>query len=147
MLVNHSTECHQLVAQFDERNLTLRNRTRHLTACDELEAGVETSVDLGINYRSTLFELEHFDVDILVPDVMHDMLEGVLQYEASLILRYIIREKSFLSYTTFAEALDGLELGYMEADNKPTSIPATTLNSEDRSLGQKGELECKLGVT
>lgn len=139
MLIINSTEHHQFVIQFDERNLTLRNRTQHLLACDEMDAGEETSVDLGINYRSSLFELEHFDVDVLVPDVMHDLLEGVLQYEACLILKHVIKEKSFLSYSAFAEALDGLELGYMEADNRPTSIPATTLNSDDRSLGQKGE--------
>lgn len=105
-----------------------------------MEAGDETSVDLGINYRSTLFELEHFDVDILVPDVMHDLFEGVLQYEASLILKYAVREKHYLSYSDFSAALDGLELGYMEADNRPTSIPAASLNSEDKSLGQKGTL-------
>ena len=106
--------------------------------CDDLEAGEETSINLGINYRSSLFELQYFDVDVLVPDVMHDLLEGVLQYEGSLILKYVIRDQCYMTCTDFARVLGDLELGYMEIDNRPTDIPAATLNSSDRSLGQKG---------
>ena len=43
-----------------------------------------------------------------------------------------------MTYTAFTSALAGLELGYMEADNRPSDIPAATLNSSERSLGQKG---------
>lgn len=108
-----------------------------MSDCDDLEAGEETTVDLGINYRSILFELEYFDVDVLVPDVMH---EGVLQYEASLILKYVIKDQCYMTYTAFSNAMHSLELGYMEADNRPTDIPPATLNSSDKSLGQKGVL-------
>lgn len=111
-----------------------------MSDCDDLEAGEETTVDLGINYRSILFELEYFDVDVLVPDVMHDLLEGVLQYEASLILKYVIKDQCYMTYTAFSNAMHSLELGYMEADNRPTDIPPATLNSSDKSLGQKGVL-------
>ena len=76
--------------------------------CDDLESGKETSIDLGINYRSILFELQYFEVDILVPDVMHDLLEGVLQYGASLILKYVIKEQHYMTSTAFSNVLDGL---------------------------------------
>lgn len=126
--------------QFDEKKFRLRERDQHLEDCDELEAypSDERSRDLGINSRSILFELQYFDVDVLVPDVMHDLLEGVLQYEASQVLKHVIRQEHYLRYSAFAKALDGLELGYMESDNRPTHISTTTVNSDEKSLGQKG---------
>ena len=38
----------------------------------------------------------------------------------------------------FAGAFARLELGYMEADNKPSEISSATLSSSDKTLGQKG---------
>lgn len=124
--------------QFDEKQFCLRERIQHLHHCDDIEADQSKSVALGVNYRSVLFELTYFDVDVLVPDVMHDLLEGVLQYETSLILKYIIRQQHYMTYQDFSKALNGLELGYMEADNRPTDITSKTISSDDKSLGQKG---------
>ena len=119
----------------------MRTREKHLHDCDTLEADVnstaDTSRELGINYRSALFELEHFDVDVLLPDVMHDILEGTLQYEAKLILQHAVALK-YMSYPKFESGLAGLELGYMEADNKPSQIASATLSSSEKTLGQKG---------
>ena len=74
----------------------------------------------------------------LIPDVMHDLLEGTLQYEAKLVLKHVICN-GFLTYKQFSEALGALEMAYMEADNKPTAIAWQSLNSDSKSLGQKGE--------
>ena len=119
----------------------MRTREQHLRNCDTLEADeispAATSTQLGINYRSIFFELQHFEVDMLVPDVMHDILEGTLQFEAKLVLQHIVRER-YVSYSMFAGALAGLELGYMEADNKPSEISSATISSLDKTLGQKG---------
>lgn len=119
----------------------LRTREQHLGACDTLEADDETpaatSTELGISFRSILFELQHFEVDMLVPDVMHDLLEGTLQFEAKLILKYAMAQK-YVTHTKFAASLTGLELGYMEADNKPSEISSATISSSDKTLGQKG---------
>ena len=130
-----------LHAKFNESAFLLRERESHLRECEELDKAElnweKTSKELGINYRSILFELQHFDVDILLPDVMHDLLEGTLQYETKLILQHVIRQK-FISYALFTKTLDGLELGYMEADNKPSEMALASINSSDQSLGQKG---------
>ena len=130
-----------IIHKFKEKMFTLQTREQHLLDCDalEIDKSDETSKELGINYRSILFELEHFSVDSLVPDVMHDILEGTLQCEAKLVLQHVVREK-YISYASFSSALIGLELGYMEADNKPTEISLTTLNDNpnDKHLGQKG---------
>ena len=50
------------------------------------------------------------------------------------------------SYSMFASALAGLELGYMEADNKPSEISSATLSSPDKTLGQKGLIIAHLHV-
>jgi hypothetical protein len=43
-------------------------------------------------FRSALMELRYFDIcsGALVPDVLHDVLEGGLQYEAKLLLQHCI---------------------------------------------------------
>ena len=86
---------------------------------------------MGINYRSIFFELHHFDVDLLIPDVMHDLLEGTLQYGAKLILKHMIGN-GYVTYAKFKRILEGLELGYMEADDKPSQISLAVINSGDK---------------
>lgn len=112
--------------------------------CSEMENSEnwdEKSKLYGINSRSIFFELECFDPcsGAMVPDVMHDLLEGTLQYEAKLILKHAIHERYF-TYKRFSESLQALELGYMEADNRPTMISSETINSNDKTLGQKGRI-------
>ena len=92
-----------------------------------------------MNYRSKLLELEYFNACSggLVADVMHDLLEGTLQYEAKLVLKHVIGQR-YIAYKNFADLLEGLELGYMETDDRPTTIPSRVNNSDDKHLGQKG---------
>ena len=74
----------------------------------------------------------------LLPDVMHDVLEGVLQYEVKLLLQYCIREKRYFSVSELNEAIEGIELGYMKTD-RPAPITSKTLYAQDsNSLKQKG---------
>ena len=111
--------------------------------CDTLEDDPanfgNNSKEFGVNYRSQLLELRYFDMcgGGLVADVMHDLLEGTLQCETKLILKHVTSQ-CYISYKTFTNSLEGLELGYMEMDNKPTVIPARMINSDDKHLGQKG---------
>lgn len=132
-----------MLLQFDEEAFTLRSQEQHLVHCNCLEndpANFEqNSKEFGVNYRSQLLELRYFDIcgGGLVADVMHDLLEGTLQYETKLILKHVISQH-YVSYKTFANSLEGLELGYMEMDNKPSMIPARVINSDDKHLGQKG---------
>lgn len=68
----------------------MRDKDEHEKQCSEVESDTtgQKSKDYGINRRSALCELKHFDVcSCLLPDVMHDLLEGVLQYEVKLMLQ------------------------------------------------------------
>ena len=119
---------------FDEEAFTLRSREQH---CDDLESDPANfdgnSKEFGVNYRSQLLELRYFGGGL----VTHDLLEGTLQYETKLTLKHVIGQH-YITYKTFANLLEGLELGYMEMDNKPSVIPARVINSDDKHLGQKG---------
>ena len=83
----------------------------------------EYSKEYGINCRSAFLDLDYFDLcsGALVPDVMHDLLEGALQHVLKLLLRYCIEEKRHFTLTKLNRKISGIELGYME-DNCPSLI-------------------------
>ena len=130
--------------QFEEEHFVLRSRAQHLEHCalleDEEDDYVENSRDVGVNHRSILLDFQYFDMcsGALLPDVMHDVLEGALQYEVKLLLQYCIREKRYFSASDLNEAIEGMELGYMETD-RPAPITSKTIYARySNSLKQKG---------
>lgn len=74
----------------------------------------------------------------LIPDVMHDILEGALQYEVKLMIKSMVAEEKYFTLDQFNSWLENIELGYMEAKDRPTAIAANTLNSDSHSLKQSG---------
>lgn len=76
---------------------------------------------------------------VLIPDVMHDLLEGALQYEVKLLLRHFIQTECYFSLDIFNSRLTNLELGYMETKDRPTTIADSTLTSSGHSLKQAGK--------
>jgi len=98
------------------------------------------SKEYGINCRSALNDLKYFHVcnGSLIPDIMHDVLEGVLQYEVKLMLQHMINVENYFSLDVFNSKLQNLELSSAESKNKPTSISPKTISSEGNSLRQNG---------
>lgn len=63
--------------QFDEYNFILRTKDTHMEHCQSIEDADnpdDVSKEFGVNKRSSLLELCHFDMcsGSLIPDVMHD---------------------------------------------------------------------------
>ena len=50
---------------------------------------------------------------------------------------HVIRQH-YITYKNFTDLMEGLEIGYMETDNKPTMIPSRVISFDDKHLGQKG---------
>lgn len=100
----------------------------------------EKSKKYGVNNVSSLLQLQYFDLcsGALVPDVMHDVLEGVLEYETKQFLRYCIDEQSYFTCKQLHDLIEGFELGYMEMPNRPTPITREILRKKDNSLNQNG---------
>ena len=121
----------------------MRTLDDHLDKCDSIESsanGKELSVEYGINFRSELMSLKYLDIcKILVPDVMHDILEGVVQYELKLFIQHSI-DSGYFRARSLESIMAGFELGYMEASSRPTPISPKTIRSKDNSLKQNGML-------
>ena len=74
----------------------------------------------------------------LIPNIMHDVLEGAMQYEIKLMLAFMIRNEEFFTLNQFNSRLESVELGYMEIKDQATIITNQTLNSTSNSLKQSG---------
>ena len=73
----------------------------------------------------------------MVPDVMHDVLEGCGPYEMKEMLRLFISRKYFtLDYLN--ARIDSFAYGVSEISDKPSVISVATLNSSDHKLNQEG---------
>ena len=58
---------------------------------------------------------------------MHDVLEGALQYEVELMLKNMICDDKYFTLDFLNSRLENIDLGYMDAKNRPTSIAARYL--------------------
>ncbi len=95
-MIVHKIIC--VYIQFNEDEFQLRTLDDHKKKLQSLEDnGHASSVQSGINSRSALMDLKYFDLcsGALVPDIMHDVLEGALQHELKLLLKYLIKQKSY----------------------------------------------------
>ena len=75
---------------------------------------------------------------LLIPDVMHDVLEGVLQYEGRHLLAKLISEQH-ISLETLNSRLAIIDVGYMDKTNRPSPITSAALHEKCRNLKQNGE--------
>lgn len=108
----------------------------HIQDCASIEGDHDYSKECGVNSRSLLLELEHFDMcsGALLPDVMHDLLEGSLQHIVMLIIHYLTKTKKYFSLKHLNQKIEGMELGYME-ENRPSPV-----SRKDKTLRQNGNL-------
>lgn len=106
----------------------------------EADTSGNESKQYGINRNSILNDLAYFNVcnGSLIPDIMHNVLEGALQYEIKLMLQFMVNSEGYITLDTFISHLENLELGYMESNNRPTTISTKTFKSEGISLKQNG---------
>ena len=120
----------------------MRNKANHQHQCSLIQAdttGTE-SRNYGINCNSILNELAYFHVcdGSLLLDIMHDVLEGTLQYEVKLMLQIMINTEKYFTLDQLNSWIENLKLGYMESSNRPTTISAATLTSDGNTLKQNG---------
>ena len=62
---------------------------------------------------------------------VHDVLEGVLQYEAKLLLWHLIFTEGSFTLEQLNSCVRKAELGYMESSNRPSEISTSTLQAQD----------------
>lgn len=74
----------------------------------------------------------------LIPDVMHDILEGVLQYGMKLLLCHCVFTEKYFTAEQLHHLTEVFEHGFMEISNRPTPITKDVLQKNDNSLRQNG---------
>lgn len=57
----------------------------------------------------------------LIPDVMHDLLEGALQHILKHLLHVLTSERKYFTLTELNSKIVGMELGFMD-DNRPSPL-------------------------
>ena len=75
----------------------------------------------------------------LVPDVMHDLLEGALQYEVKILIREMTHIKEYFTLDLFNTRLTTTELGYMEIKDRPTVLDERKISSSGHTLSLSGK--------
>ena len=71
---------------------------------------------LSVNRGSLLMDFDYFIPcdGSLIPDVKLDVLEGILQYEAKLLLKYYTQTRKLFSLTVLNRTIAGMHFGLME---------------------------------
>lgn len=119
----------------------MRSRETHANHVADLEGPLHDHIatTYGISEKSILNDSKFFHVvSGLVPDVMHDILEGTLQLTLKCLLHYIIHDMKFLTLVTLNERIASFDYGQADKRNKPSEISASTLASDSYTLKQSG---------
>lgn len=68
-----------------------------------------------------------FVVNNFSNDLMHDLLEGVLKYDSSLLLNHLIFYSKYFSLETLNNRIETFNYGPVDIRNRPTLITADNL--------------------
>lgn len=98
------------------------------------------STTYGINGRSVLSSMTHFDVCQCFPeDIMHILFEGIVPYETKLFLKYNIDERRCITVRRLNQLIESFDFGYMNRKDQPSPIVRESLNAtHDAKLKQSG---------
>lgn len=97
------------------------------------------SATYGIVEESILNSCRYFHVvDGLVPDIMHDILEGTLQLTLRHLISYFIRDMKYFTLKDLNKRISSFNYGYADSRNKPSEISKNTFSSSD-TLKQSGK--------
>ena len=119
-----------------------RSRSTHIHHCSQLNGPLHDHIvtTYGVKKDSILNTSKYFHVtDGLAPDIMHDILEGVLMYETKELLKYYILEKKIFSLAELNRRIDYFPYRHSDAVNKPTTIKIQTLTKNDHALKLSGK--------
>ena len=126
--------------QFLSEEFELRTRETHANHCSHLGGLLHDhcATTYGLHRDSSLNSLRYFHVtEGLIPDIMHDCLEGCVQYEVKELLKYLSSTR-ILSLSTINSLIQSFPYIGPDARNRPSPITAATLASSDHALKQTG---------
>ena len=123
---------------FTSESFKNRNDTDHIAHCSEVESslGDHYSKTHGVNRRSNLMNVLHFSLfnGGLPHDVMHDALEGVVQYEIKLLIKHCIMDCHYFSLAEYNRRLLVFNYGANETDKPTATITREILLSDNKKF-------------
>jgi hypothetical protein len=130
-----------MASKFLSEEFQPRTRITHSSHCAYVGGPLHEHVatTYGVVRDSILNQSRFFHVtEGLAPDIMHDVLEGVLQYETKELLKYLVQQRKIISLSFLNEQIENFSYGYCDLPNKPMPITQQSLNSHDHCLKQTG---------
>lgn len=120
-----------------------RTRETHHAHCQSLDGPLHAhyvTTYYGVNRDSILNSSRFFHVtEGLIPDVMHDLLEGALPLVVKELLRHLI-DRMIFNHSELMTIMETFPYNGSDLRNKPTPIAKTTLASRDHALKQTGKV-------
>lgn len=115
-----------IASTWDISQCTLRNEAshaQHLAQCAPKHTGVAGVSSLtGLKSATTL--------ELCTVDPMHDILEGVWQYDIGAILYVFIIEKKYFTLVELNDRIDNLNYGDDEVRNKPRNVTSNQVKEK-----------------
>lgn len=100
----------------------MRNRALHAQQCNDLMADPTLPSTFGVKRTCLLNDLQYFHVsDNYAVDIMHDILEGVGQFELKLLFGYLSDNK-IISKMDICNRIYAYNYGFVERKNRATRI-------------------------
>ena len=112
-----------------------RTRETHAAQCASLGGVLHDhfATTFGL-HRDSILNTWYFHVtEGLVPDVMHDVLEGILPLETKKLLQNFIYQ-GVISTPELNEAIESFTYGRLDSCNEPSPTAATTLSSKQTGI-------------
>lgn len=127
--------------QFKEEDFKRRTRETHAEHIAGLHGPLRDHIatTFGVSRDAILNTCRYFHIlNGLVPDIMHDILEGSLPLLISLLLTHYIQEQRLFTLAELNSRISSFKYG-SSIINKPTPIPVHNLSS-DTKLRQSGRV-------
>ncbi len=120
--------CKHFESGFD---IVVRDKASFEIHCRDIQSDTQLNSVYVIKRDSSLNTLQYFHVcSNFSFDIMHDILEGVAQYELKLLFGYLTEH--FISKNDLLSRIYSFDFGYTERRNRPTNV---NLEHDGNSIG------------
>lgn len=114
-------DCFQSVFSEDDPKVILRTVDMHSHHCQTIQTNSTLPHVYGVKRTCLLNSLKYFHTaNNFSVDLMHDILEGVAQFEVKLVLQYI--QSNFLNAEELAGRIHAYDYGYNQQRNRPPRV-------------------------
>lgn len=105
----------------DSSKIVLRTKEIHTTHCQEMMGNPSLPYVFGVKSSCSLNSLQYFHTtENFSVDVMHDVLEGVAQYELKLLFVYL--KQKHITSAELDLRIQSFDYGFMEKNNRPSTV-------------------------